>query len=253
MRIFSKFRAPLFLHCVFYNLRHGRQKNNEAKGPFSRFWDLLAHFEVEGPKFLVGMCDRTAGFYHVLSVPVVPSGSVESAMKCQMTCLMKCFLRCVFERYDAVCHVCPTRRNRLWRPRKPWACGPKHCRFSRTSHGCLPMSCDTRGSKVPAILRDWQELDAEQAILWARSRKRSLRETDLGNTVVETQLCRATLSCSAHSAPWRNAPLRIAQCCRENAWKHLGSWGNVALWCVDMSSSRSCASVYNVETLAVLW
>ena len=49
---FSKFRAPSFLHCFFfYHLRHGRQKNNEARGPFSRFFlDFLAHFDVEGPR-----------------------------------------------------------------------------------------------------------------------------------------------------------------------------------------------------------
>ena len=78
------------------------------------------------------------------------------------------------------------------------ACGPKHCRFSRTPHGCLPTSCDTLGSKVPATLRDWQEQDTERAVLWVRSTKRSLRETDLGNTVVETRLSRLTLCCSAH-------------------------------------------------------
>ena len=39
----------------------------------------------------MGMCDRTAGFYHVLSVSVVPSVSVESVMECQMTCQMNCF------------------------------------------------------------------------------------------------------------------------------------------------------------------
>ena len=37
------------------------------------------------------MCHRTAGFYNVLSVSVVPSMSVESA-----TCLMKCFFCAVF-------------------------------------------------------------------------------------------------------------------------------------------------------------
>ena len=37
------------------------------------------------------MWDKIARFYHVLSVSVVPSVSVESAMECQMTCLMKCF------------------------------------------------------------------------------------------------------------------------------------------------------------------
>ena len=33
--------------------------------------------------FGTGMCDRTAGFYHVLSVFVVPSVSVESTDICQ--------------------------------------------------------------------------------------------------------------------------------------------------------------------------
>ena len=42
---------------------------------------------------------------------------------------------------------------------------PEHCRFSRTSHGYLSTFCDTHGPKVPAFLRDWQELDAEQAAL----------------------------------------------------------------------------------------
>ena len=59
---------------------------------FQGFWDLLAHSEVEGPEiFGTGMCDRTAEFYHVLSVFVVLPVSVESAMECQMTCLMKSF------------------------------------------------------------------------------------------------------------------------------------------------------------------
>ena len=162
---FSTFRAPSFLHCFFYHLRHNRLKIMRQGARFQGFRDSLAHFEVEVPEiFGSGICHKIAGFYHVLSVSVVPSVSVESAMECQMTCLMKCFLRCVFERCDAVCHVGATRRNRLWRPRKPSAWRPKHCRFSRTSQGCLPMSCDTRGSKMPAILRDWQELDAEQAV-----------------------------------------------------------------------------------------
>ena len=76
MRILSKFRASSFLHCVFSHLRHGRQKN-EARGPFSRFLGPLGPFEVEGPEiFGTGMCDRTAGFYHVLSVFVVLTVSV---------------------------------------------------------------------------------------------------------------------------------------------------------------------------------
>ena len=39
------------------------------------------------------MCDRTAEFFHVMSVFVVLSACVESAMKCQMTCFMKFFFR----------------------------------------------------------------------------------------------------------------------------------------------------------------
>ena len=40
--------------------------------------------------------------------------------------------------------------------------------------GHLSTSYDTRGSKVPAILRDWQELDAEQAVSWARSTRKKV-------------------------------------------------------------------------------
>ena len=45
--------------------------------------------------------------------------------------------------------------------------------FSRTSNDCLSTFCDTRGSKMPAILRDWQELDTEQAVSPARSTTRN--------------------------------------------------------------------------------
>ena len=49
---------------------------------FQGFWDFLAHFEVQGARnFWCDMCDRTTGFYHVLSVSVGPSVSVESAME----------------------------------------------------------------------------------------------------------------------------------------------------------------------------
>ena len=49
MIVFSKFRFPSFLHCVFYHLRHGRQKKKMSRGArFQGFWDFLAHFEVEG-------------------------------------------------------------------------------------------------------------------------------------------------------------------------------------------------------------
>ena len=209
MRVFfSKFRAPSFLHCVFHHLRHGSQKKC-GKGPvFKVFGTSGPFFRLRSPEiFGSGMCHKISGFHHVLSVSVVPSVSVES--------VKRRFLRCVFGRYDAVCHVCATRRNRLCRPRKLLACGPKHCRFSRTSHGSLSTSYDKRGSKVLPILRGWHWIPNKLCLELVPVK--SPRETDLGNTVVETRLCRAALSCSAHSAAWRNAPLRIAPCCCENA------------------------------------
>ena len=46
------------------------------------------------------MCDKTAGFFHVLSVSVVSSVSVESAMERQLR-VGSVFLRCVFERHTS--------------------------------------------------------------------------------------------------------------------------------------------------------
>ena len=79
------------------------KKNNEARGSFSRFLGPLGPFlRLRGPEiFGTGMCDRTAGFYHVLSVSVVPSVSVESH-GASNDVLHEVFLRFVFERYVAV-------------------------------------------------------------------------------------------------------------------------------------------------------
>ena len=96
------------------------------------------------PKFLVrGWETEQQGFTTCCLLSV----SVESAMECQVTCLMTCFSRCVFERYYVKSQrsLFKKKKTGLRRQRKPLACGPKHCRFSRTSHGCLPTSCDTRG------------------------------------------------------------------------------------------------------------
>ena len=151
MRIFSKFRAPSFLHCVFYRLRHGRQG----------FWDFSSHFEVEGPEiFGTGMCDRTAGFYHVLSVFVVLSVSVESAMECQMTCLMNCFCdHCSKKPPSTTTQAFSLRTQAL----------PIFSNISR-----LPaMSFNTRGSKVPAILPSCSDgLAARAAGRTRRTRRR---------------------------------------------------------------------------------
>ena len=61
------------------------------------------------------MCPRAGahlGKGNALSASVVLSMSVERAMEFHMR-INDVFLGCVFERHDAVCHVCPTRKKRL--------------------------------------------------------------------------------------------------------------------------------------------
>ena len=151
VRIFSKFRSCHF--CTVFSTICGTvvAKVIEIYG----FWDFLAHFEVQRDRHVwFEMRHKTAGFYHVLSVSVVPSMSVESAMESNDV-LMTCLALCLRTAHIEVPSLAATQALSL----------PEHCRFSRTSHGCLPTFCDTRLSKVPAILRDWQEQDAERAVL----------------------------------------------------------------------------------------
>ena len=67
-----------------------KKKMNQGAGN-QGFCDAVAHFEVQGARnFGVGMSHKIAGFYHVLSVSVVPSVFVESAMESNdvlITCL----------------------------------------------------------------------------------------------------------------------------------------------------------------------
>ena len=114
----------------------------------------------------------------MLSVSVVPSVSVERAMECEM----------MF--FDAV-SLSGTMRSAMSVLLEETAAD-----FLEHVTAARPRSV-IHGSKVPAILRDWQELDAEQAALRARSTKRNLRERGLETTVVETQLCHATLCSQA--------------------------------------------------------
>ena len=87
----------IFALCFLPSAARSSKKKTMSRG--ARFQGFLRRVEIFG----AGMCDRTAGFYHVLSVFVVLSVSVESAMECQMTRLMKCFLRWVFERCGLPC------------------------------------------------------------------------------------------------------------------------------------------------------
>ena len=80
----------------------------------------------------------------------------------------------------------------------------KHCPFSQTSNCCLFTFCDARGSKVPAIIKDVQQLDTERAV-FSSFHKKKAKKRDLGNTTVETRLCRATLSCSGHKPACKRA------------------------------------------------
>ena len=153
MHMFSKFRAPSLLHCVFYHLRHGLHKNNEPRDSFPRFLRLLGPLWGWGrSKFLVRDASQTS---MVLPRIVCLCGAVRVCGEChgvkwrvewRVFALCLGTVRCEI---SGSLWFCATRRNRVSRPRKPLACGPKHCRFSRTSHGCLPTFCKTRESKVP--------------------------------------------------------------------------------------------------------
>ena len=84
------------------------------------------------------------------------------------------------------------------------------------------MFCDTHGSKVSAILRDWQKQVAQRAALRARPTKRIPSERGLESTLVETQLCRGTLSCSAHKPACWSAMARCPRSMKTYARLHEG-------------------------------
>ena len=66
------------------------------------------------------------------------------------------------------------------------------------------------GQKVPAILGIGRSWTLNELCLELVPQKRNLRETDLGNTVVETRLCRAKLSCGDHRPACTRATARCA-------------------------------------------
>ena len=78
---------------------------------------------------------------------------------------MTLFLRCVLERYDVICNVCATRKKkRFGDSASLQPTDPRFAHFLEHPNDCLSTFCDTRGSNVPAILRDWQGSDAERAV-----------------------------------------------------------------------------------------
>ena len=124
---YLKFRAPSFLQCFFYHLRHGRQKKMMSQGARNQgFWDLLAHFEVqEARNFWFGMRHKIAGFYLVLSVSVVPSVSVESAMESN-DASHDVPSHCIFERHTSKSHDLCSKKPPL---------PPLRCRLRQTQRG----------------------------------------------------------------------------------------------------------------------
>ena len=94
------------------------------------------------------------------------------------------FLRCVFkgERCGLPC-LCYSKKP-------PLAATQALSLRTQAFADFLDTFCDTRESKLPAILRDWHELDAEPRQIW---RARRLKFD-----------CAVTLCCSAHKqARWR--------------------------------------------------
>ena len=147
---FLKFRAPSFLHSFFYHLRHGRQtKINEPSGPFSRFLGPLGPFRGSGgPKFVVRDASLNS---RVLPRVVCLCGTVGVCGECHgvsndVSCEVF-FALCLWAVRCGLPCLCHSKKQPL-AATQAFSLRTKHCRFSRTSHGCLPTSCDTRGQKL---------------------------------------------------------------------------------------------------------
>ena len=137
-----------------YHLRHVQKK--KAPGPIFVFWQVKM-----GARALLRIPGAHFGWEGVLSVSIVLSVSVEGAMgvgcvsvegAMGVGCVcVTCFLRCVFERHDAVCHLCAARGDRLshFLDARPLGChlvdGEKFLR------GMNHARCETSCTVTPAI------------------------------------------------------------------------------------------------------
>ena len=85
------------------------------------------------------------------------------------------FLRCVFERHDVKsqdhCCVLP-RKNAFGGHASLQPADPSIDHLFEHPTAACPRPMIHTGQKCPAILRDWDELDAERAVSWARSTKK---------------------------------------------------------------------------------
>ena len=65
---FLKFRAPSFLYCVFYHLRHGRQKKKRQGASFQGFWDFLT--SIDNTLRLSSQHERSFPFWLLVTAPL---------------------------------------------------------------------------------------------------------------------------------------------------------------------------------------
>ena len=128
--IFSKC-ASLHFQNVFCHVR-GARKKKSARGPISVFFGKLkwAHLRIREAPF---------GKVGVVCVCVLCRGVPDGALN-------DVFLSCVFERYDAVSHLCATRKTRLgdllsrWR-KVPLQSGPQ-CKMRMCCLLCVDVKCE---------------------------------------------------------------------------------------------------------------
>ena len=159
------------------------------------------------------------------------------------------FLRCVFERYDAVCHVCSTRKNRLWRQREPFlehptaTCPPHKIHASQK----FPQFC--------GIGRSWML----NKLCLELVPQKSLRERDLGHPNRLGDLL-DTHALSCHLFNGEKFLCRAHHCARTMLvntwyltlmWLWCIDWCHVSVLCVDVKCAKVCCFVSFLKTWSI--
>ena len=101
--------------------------------------------------------------------------------------------------------------------------------------GHLSTSYDTCGSKVPAILRDWQELDAEQAVSCALSTRKKVKGREIWSTPTVSAIFLILMTPTRYVAESFRASVRFATVRVRATWRGLRDAGlALAVWlCMD--------------------
>ena len=158
---------------MFVNTRcrvHSLYIKKDEELVFRVFGTSLPILRLRRPRnFWAVMCDRTAGFKHVLSVSVVPSMSVESATESNdvlmtsfalsLSCTMRSAMSVLLEETAFGGHA------------SVWSADPSIADFFEHLTSVYPRSMIHAGLKVPAVLKDWQELHAKQAVFFSSFHK----------------------------------------------------------------------------------